>query len=106
MPRMSDQYEDIAEELGISKTQAHNAAKRAFNKLLNELVEINEDMTHLDAVVELMACYDLDPYSVKAMLNQKNKAAVSKELVDNWKLREHGSVTEAKYAKFVKILEK
>lgn len=106
MPRMSDQYEDIANELGISKAQAHNAAKRAFNKLLQKLVEMNQDMSVLDAVIELMKKYDLDPYSVKSMLNQRNKALVSKELADNWKLLEHGHISKEKYNKFLKVLER
>jgi hypothetical protein len=106
MARMSDQYEDIATELGISKTQAHNAAKRAFNKILVQLVECNKDMTFLDAVVELMKEYDLDPHSVKSMLNQKNKAHVAMELADNYKLLEHGVITQDRYDIILKAREK
>lgn len=95
----------VADVLGITKEQAHNEAKRALNKLITELVELNEEeVSILDIILALMKDYNIDHWTIRSMLNRRNRYRLEKELMDKWKLVELGKVPQARYDKICKTL--
>ena len=101
--KKSDQ--DIADILETSVTIVHNTHKRGFNKLIDQLLRKNSELTILDVVLELMKMFDIDESIIK-MLNRKNKARLAVELAKGYKLVERAKISAEDFEKYVELAKK
>ena len=101
--RKTDQ--EIADILETSVTIVHNTHKRGFNKLIDQLLRKNSDITILDVILELMKMFDIDESIIK-MLNRKNKARLAVELAKGYKLVEREKISIEDFDKYVELAKK